>query len=110
MLVPAYRGGEPAGFKDGLCQYDFRMPYAVTYDFRIEVEDGQFGRHGFWGCPFVTFWAFHLLLFFCRHIDMQGVVSDTLRIVTDCIILFFSVAFIILLTEPGINSDSLVMV
>ena len=22
VLVPAYRGGEPSGFKDGLCQYE----------------------------------------------------------------------------------------
>lgn len=44
VLVPAYRGGEPSGFKDGLRQYDFRMPYAVLYDFRIKVRNGQFGK------------------------------------------------------------------
>ncbi len=44
VLVPAYRGGKPAGFKDGLRQYDFRMQYAILYNFRIEVGDGQFGK------------------------------------------------------------------
>lgn len=44
VFVPAYRGCEPSGFKDGLRQYDFRMPYAVLYNFRIEVGDGQFRK------------------------------------------------------------------
>ncbi len=44
MLVPAYRGDEPSGFKDSLRQYDFRMSYAVAHDFRIKIENGQFGK------------------------------------------------------------------
>ena len=30
VLVPAYRGGEPSGFKDGLCQYDWKSHATLT--------------------------------------------------------------------------------
>ena len=41
VLVKAYRGTEPAGFKDGLRQYHFRMLDAILYYFRIKVWNGQ---------------------------------------------------------------------